>query len=93
MKKKFTERRKHWGWVQAILNMHSSESQTSWMRWIGTGVISNIMFFWSMNCLFDDNMKLHFTLEEMPTNLAGIIGLVLLGKVGQSYVEGKNGKG
>lgn len=83
------DRRKHNTLVQFVIDMHGSESRTSWMRWMGTFVITNIMVMWSLACIFDSDRKITFTLEDMPINLAGVIVGIVLGKVGQSYVEKK----
>jgi phosphosulfolactate phosphohydrolase-like enzyme len=56
---------------------------------MGTFVITNIMAMWSLACVFDADRKVTFTLEDMPINLAGIIVGIILGKIGQSYVENK----
>jgi hypothetical protein len=37
----------------------------------------------------DPGWKINFTLEDMPYGLVGIITAVILGKVSQSYVEGR----
>jgi hypothetical protein len=47
------------------------------------------MLVWTGACIFDANWKVNFTLEDMPLGLVGIITAVILGKVSQSYVEGK----
>jgi hypothetical protein len=75
-----------------ILDMHGSESSTSWMRWMGTLVIGNIMTVWTFSCIFGDGFQIHFTLEDMPLGLVGIITTMIVGKVGQAAVENKNGK-
>ena len=79
--------------VQFFLDMHSSESQTSWTRWIASGVIFNIMIMWTLNCLFNEKMQFCFSLEEMPGNLLAIILGLGAVKVAQSGVEKySNGK-
>lgn len=87
MKKKFTEKRKYSSFMQFIIDMHSAENQTSWTRWMGTLIISNVMAVWTANCVFDSGLKINFTFEDMPTGLVTVIGIVLVGKVGQSAVE------
>ena len=93
---KFVEKRKHWWWVKFIIDMHSSESQTSWTRWMGTFIVSNIMIMWTLNCIFgnklDDKGKvigqmIDFSLVDMPTGLVAIILGVAVAKVAQSGVE------
>ena len=91
-KTKFRERRRHWWITQFIIDMHSAESQTSWTRWMGTIIISNIMLMWTASCVFDSERNIVLTLEDMPMNLAGLIFGIILGKVGQSYVESKGAK-
>ena len=87
---KFKEKRQRgnvWGF---IIDMHSSESSTSWTRWMGTFILTNIMMVWTAACIFDQGWRINFTLEDMPLGLVGIITAVILGKVSQSYVEKKN---
>ena len=88
MKKiKFVDKRKHSAIIQFIIDMHSGESMTSWMRWIGTIIVSNIMMMWTLACLFDGDWKINLTLEDMPLNLVGVLLAVIVGKVGQSVAE------
>lgn len=87
--KKFKEKRQRgtiWGF---IIDMHSAESQTSWTRWMGTFIMTNIMLVWTASCIFGAGWQIAFTLEDMPYGLVAIITAVILGKVSQSYVEGK----
>jgi uncharacterized integral membrane protein len=89
VKRIFKEKRQRgtiWGF---IIDMHSAESSTSWTRWVGTFILTNVMLVWTGACIFDANWKVNFTLEDMPLGLVGIITAVILGKVSQSYVEGK----
>jgi hypothetical protein len=89
--KKFKEKRQRgtiWGF---IIDMHSAESSTSWTRWMGTLIISNIMLVWTLSCVVDPGWKINFTLEDMPYGLVAIVTAVLIGKVSQSYVEKNNG--
>ena len=53
-----TDRRKHNWLAQFIINMHSSESQTSWMRWMGTIILTNIMLIWTLSCVFNSGWKI-----------------------------------
>jgi hypothetical protein len=76
--------------MRFIIDMHGAESNVSWMRWIGTMIIANVMIVWTLNCIFDEQMHFCFTLEDIPLNLAGIIGMVILGKVGQAYTDKKS---
>ena len=97
-KKKVVEKKKSHSVVQFILDMHSAESKTSWTRWMGTFIVSNIMIMWSLNCVFGNKVDgdgkiigqmVDFSLVDIPYGLVGIITAVILGKVGQSYVERK----
>lgn len=87
--KKFKEKRKRGTWVGFIIDMHSAESKTSWTRWMGTFIVSNIMLIWTASCIFNTGWQINFTLEDMPYGLVAIITAVLIGKVSQSYVERK----
>jgi len=37
----FVEKRKRGTWVGFIIDMHAQESTTSWMRWMGTLILTN----------------------------------------------------
>jgi hypothetical protein len=87
VKEKFQDRRKHSSLLRWIIDMHSTEKGTSWTRWMGTLIISNIMAVWTANCVFDQGLKINFTFEDMPAGLVAVIATVLVGKVGQSAVE------
>jgi len=88
---KLKDRRKHSSIIKWIIDMHGSETGTSWTRWTGTIILSNIMLVWTASCVFDSGWKINFTLEDMPTGLVAVITAVIVGKVGQSYIE-RNGK-
>ena len=89
--KKFFDMRKRGTWTGFIIDMHSSEASTSWTRWIGTIILTNIMLVWTAACIFDSGWTINFTLEDMPTGLVAVVMAVIVGKVGQSFVE-RNGK-
>jgi hypothetical protein len=93
MSKKIKDRRKHGRFVQFILDMHSGESNVSWMRWMGTVSVTNIMLVWTASCIFDANWKVNFTLEDMPLGLVAIVTTMVAGKVGQALVDRKEGGG
>ena len=86
------DRRKHWSFIQFILDMHSNESNVSWMRWMGTMIITNIMIMWTLVCIFDGDWEVRLKFEDMPIGLLGIVTAVLLGKVG-SALSDKIGNG
>jgi uncharacterized membrane protein len=83
----FVEKRKRGTWVGFIIDMHAQESTTSWMRWMGTLILTNIMLMWTLTCLFDADWKFNLSLEEMPLGLLGIVTTVIGGKVLQSMTE------
>jgi hypothetical protein len=87
VKEKFPDRRKHSSFWRWVIDMHSAEKGTSWTRWMGTLIISNIMAVWTSNCVFDQGLRINFTFEDMPAGLVAVIATVLVGKVGQSAVE------
>ena len=80
-------RRKHWSFIQFILDMHSNVSNVSWMRWMGTVVISNVMIMWTLACIFDGDWEVRMKLEDMPIGLLGIVTAILLGKVGSALSD------
>jgi uncharacterized integral membrane protein len=75
--------------LQFVLDMHSAESSVSWTRWTSSIVIWIIMGIWALNCIFNEDLEIVFTFEDMPIGLAGVIATMIVGKVGQAVVDRK----
>jgi len=84
---KLKNRRKHSSFLQFIMDMHGDEKNISWMRWMGTLLVSNIMFVWTLSCIFDAGWEINFTLEDLPWGLVAVITTAIGGKVLQSIGE------
>jgi uncharacterized integral membrane protein len=87
MRPAFKEKRKHTSGVQFILDMHSAESNVSWTRWMGTFILADIMFVWTLSCLLGANWQLEFALNDMPWGIVTIVGIVFGGKLGQAIAD------
>ena len=75
--------------IQYIVSMHSNNTDVSWMRWMGTFIILDIMIMWTVSCV-----ETSFTMEDFPTGVIAVLVTVFTGKVGQAISDNfkkKNG--
>jgi uncharacterized membrane-anchored protein YitT (DUF2179 family) len=75
------------GIMQFILDMHSgSKTDVSWIRVMGTLVILDVLFVWTLSCFFSGH-KMTFSMEDIPWGVVTIVGIMVTGKVGNFVAE------